>query len=356
MATLPKINKTRFDLEIISLYKGGVLEECFRKEGIPVWTPKASNRVMALIESAIHIFALSRKQKHAIYHFWLPEAYLVGGISAVIAGARKLIMSRRSLNHYQKKHPVLARLEKILHKKMRLILANSDAIGNQLVEEGIKKEKIFIIKNGIDLSLFTPTIFREEVRRSLQICEDTIMIICVANLIPYKGHADLLKATAIMQNDANINWKLICVGRDEGIQVDLEKLAMELGIYQKIIFLGERNDIPNLLHASDISILASHQEGFSNTIIESMALGVSTIATSVGGNVEAIKHGYTGLLTPAKNPSQLAMCIVELCKNSNLRMKIGKAALADALIHRSIDASILRYEEIYDRINFDGRI
>jgi len=135
------------------------------------------------------------------------------------------------------------------------------------------------------------------------------VVIVVANLIPYKGHAELIRAakqviTTIPES------RFLLVGEDRGILKDLENQVNAMGISERVMFLGQRNDIPQLLAASDLSVLASHEEGFSNVVLESMAAGLPVIATDVGGNREAVLDGVTGWLVPPGDPAAMAEKII----------------------------------------------
>ncbi|WP_416916210.1 MAG: glycosyltransferase [Roseicyclus sp.] len=347
---LPRLDRRRFDVEVITIYQGGALEEEFRAKGIRVTTPKAHRRIPAIIESTIRIIATMRRDRGAIFHFWLPEAYLLGGICGVLTGTKLMVMSRRSLNRYQERHPFLARLERVLHRHMGLILGNSEAIANELASEGVSSEKVKVITNGIDVVDLKPSKSRQTVRDELGIKNDTLLCICVANLIHYKGHADLLHALAIAQEQLGKNWCLICAGRDDGLGKKLSELATEYNLDKHVRLLGSRQDIPDLLNASDVSILPSHEEGFANAIIEAMAIGVPTIATNVGGNIEAIEDGVTGLLIPPKDPVQLAEAIVRLATDAPLRLAISEASKQDVLKRRGIASCTARYSEAYETL------
>jgi glycosyltransferase involved in cell wall biosynthesis len=111
------------------------------------------------------------------------------------------------------------------------------------------------------------------------------------------------------------NVLVLLVGEDRGIGDSLRQQASVLGIDSRVAFLGQRRDVPELLAASDLSVLASHEEGFSNVILESMAAGLPVVATDVGGNSEAIVDGETGWLVPPRNPALLAAKLVDLLKD-----------------------------------------
>lgn len=344
---LPRLDRRRFDVEVMTLYRGGALEETLRAQGIPVSTPRARRRFFALVESTFRLMAAMRRDRGATFHFWLPEAYLLGGLCGLLTGSRRLMMSRRSLNRYQQRHPFLARLERFLHGRMRVVLGNSDAIARELVAEGVPESRLRVIKNGLDLDRFVATRSRGEMRAALGIPEDALVFVSVANLIHYKGHGDLFDALAIARARIGENWRLLCVGRDDGLGADLDERARRLGIRDKVVFLGSRQDVPDLLQAADVSVLASHEEGFANAIIEAMAMGVPTIATAVGGNVEAIEDGVTGLLTPPRDPLRLAESLARLAGDADLRRALADAARKDVRTNRTLEACVARYEEAY---------
>ncbi|TVR05748.1 MAG: glycosyltransferase [Salinarimonadaceae bacterium] len=347
---LPRLDRSRFQIEVMTLYRDGALEETLRDQGVSVSTPRARFRLFAFVESTFRLLATMRRERSTTFHFWLPEAYLLGGLCGLIAGHRRLMMSRRSLNRYQMRHPLLARLERFLHRRMLLVLGNSDAIARELVVEGVPTDRVQVIKNGLDLEKFVPTFSREDMRSALGIRQDALVFVCVANLIHYKGHADLFAALALARDRIGENWRLLCVGRDDGLGAFLDERARALGIRDNIVFLGSRQDVPDLLQASDISVLASHEEGFANAIIEAMAIGLPTVATAVGGNVEAIEDGRTGLLTPARDPARLADALARLAADPALRLALGTAAREDVRAHRALEACVARYEEAYERV------
>jgi len=143
-------------------------------------------------------------------------------------------------------------------------------------------------------------------------------------LHPRKAHHILLNAAArVLQIYPHTVFLL--VGRDEGIQRELETLAETLNIRHALIFTGERQDIAELLQVIDVQVSSSLKEGLSNAILEGMAAGKPVIATNVGGNSELIIHEQTGLLVPRQEPQQLAEAIIKVLAQPELQEAFGKA-------------------------------
>ena len=141
---------------------------------------------------------------------------------------------------------------------------------------------------------------------------------------PYKGHVELVKAVS-RTVPVFPGTLFLLVGRDEGTLETCRTLARENGVEGSIRFLGSRTDIPDLLRASDLFVHPSHEEGFSNAILEAMAAGKAVVATNVGGVPEAVLAGETGLLVPARDPESLAEGILALLQDPEKTRTRGEA-------------------------------
>ena len=283
-----------------------------------------------------------------IAHFFLPHAFLAGSVAAAITQVPIRIMSRRCQNLYQTKHPRLARLEHRLHGSMTAVLGNSEHVLDELVHgEGVAPERAGLIHNGVDLARFSRAHDREAIRAALGIAPDATVIATLANLIPYKGHGDLLRALGRVRDQLPKPWHLLAMGRDDGALADLKNQAAALGLETNIHWLGSRRDVPELLQASDLGVLASHQEGFSNAVIESMAASLPMVVTNVGGNSEAVLHGLSGLVVPARNPARLGDAIAEIACDPERGKAMGEAGRIRAEQHFSLTACLDKYETMY---------
>lgn len=337
---------------------GGPLAEYLDRAEIPVFGPsmppwleklipspriKARIGVLMLMVSMMRVMVARRP---LVSHFFLPGAYLIGGLAAMLTGTCPRVMSRRSMNHYQKTYPMYARLERFLHPRMDRICGNSIAVIEQLISEGVRKEQLALLYNGIDLGLFDKVADINAVRSHLGIASDSLVLIVVANLIPYKGHEDLIQALGLVRDELPKPWVCLCVGRDDGILNHLQSRAYEVGVHNHLYWLGSRRDVPDLLAASDIGILCSHEEGFSNAILEGMAAGLPMLVTDVGGNAEAVVHGGTGWVVPSKNPQMLAEGILELVRHPQ-RNLMGQRSRQRVENLFTLDACVDNYVALY---------
>jgi glycosyltransferase involved in cell wall biosynthesis len=351
LAVLPKLAARGVPVELAVLHPGGALVDRMRAQGIVVYE---ANRRFGSASAFLWLVGLMRRRRPAIAHFFLPEAYLIGALAGLVADVPAMVMSRRSLNRYQLKRPTLARLERALHKRMALVSGNSDAVLAELGREGVTADRLRLIRNGIDLGPYDAMRPAAPVRAALGIATNALVLAMVANLIPYKGHADLIAALASRSADLPAGWRLLCIGRDTGIEADLRARAKVAGIDSNILWLGERSDVPDLLSASDIVVLASHEEGSPNAILEAMAARRPVIATDVGGNRELVTDGWNGILVPAADSVALGASLVSLAHDRFRMEAMGSAGRNLVGRNLGLDRCVEAYRALYDEAYLPG--
>jgi len=304
------------------------------------------DRLVPPLAAAV-LWRLIRRRRPDVIHLFMPAAYLLGGLCALLAGHPTIVVSRRNLNRYQRKYPVLAWLERRLHRRVRAALGNSRAVVAELAAEGVPPERLGLIYNGIEAEAFARLPPRDAVRARLGLGSGTLVLTAPANLRPYKGHADLLAALAHIADRLPPDWVLLCPGRDDGIGPALRELARTSGLADQVRWLGLRDDMAELLAASDVGILPSHEEGFSNSVLEGMAAGLTMVVTDVGGNAEAVEHGVSGWVVPPGDPAALAAAILELAHDAARRRRLGEAARRRVAAAFSLEECVARYRRLY---------
>lgn len=356
LRVLPRLRRRGLDISLFVLERGGKLEAAMTAAGVEVAGPvRRLPRRLHALRAGISLRHHLRHVRPDIAHFFLSEPYLIGSFAMSGLGGIRSVMSRRSLNAYQARHPLLARVERWLHGHTAVLLGNSSAVVAELRAECEEVEKIGLIHNGIEISAAVDVGTRQRVRERLRLPADSFVIAVNANLIPYKGHRDLFAALDLIKDKLSTPWRLLLIGRDQGIESELRSLAEESGFAGHVEWLGERSDAQALLAAADIAVLPSHEEGFSNSLIEAMCCGLPVIATSVGGNVDAVAHEATGLLTPVRDPQALAVALMRFYEDAGLRSRLGAAARARAVSNFSIDDCVARYVNLYRGWHSYGR-
>jgi glycosyltransferase involved in cell wall biosynthesis len=345
--------------EVFVFTKGGTLSNAFLEAGVPIhgatlppWASKLlkAERAaswVALLLSMMKLWLYYWRKRPQATHFFLPAAYIVGGLTSLLVPGMCRLMSRRSLNYYQAEHRLFTKIELWLHGKIDLACGNSKAVVAQLRAEGIPANKLRLIYNGLDFCSFRACRNRTEVRAEMNVGGRALMFVMIANLIPYKGHVDLIKAFELIRDHLPSEWICICVGRDSGIQDQLVTQVNSAGLRRNLRFVGSRNDVDDIMLAADIGILCSHEEGFSNAIIECMAAGLPMVVTDVGGNSEAVSDKSTGYVVPPHNPNELGQALLNLALNESLRTTFGTRGKARVKQMFSLASCVDSYMEMY---------
>jgi glycosyltransferase involved in cell wall biosynthesis len=236
---------------------------------------------------------------------------------------------------------------------LRNLVAHSITVSSDLEDHlvgkyGVRPGRVTIIPNGIDTSVFSGERDTGRLRMELGIGESDAVIGSVGRLTLQKGVEYLLKAFEMVL-ERNRAVKLVIVGEGE-LRGELESLALELGIRDRVVFTGIRQDIPDLLALFDVFALASLWEGQPITIMEAMAAGKPIAVTDVGGNAEILEHGRSGMIVPARDPETLAESLGILLDDRRAAEALGESARDYAEKNLSSAAMVEKYEAVYESI------
>lgn len=345
---LPELRRRGVDISLFVMERGGRLEPQLIATGVPVaGSQRRGSRIFNAVAAGWQLRKYVQQVRPDILHFFLAEPYLVGSLATWNAEIIRM-MSRRSLSVYQSRHRFLALLERRLHARTSVLLGNSTAVVEELIRESGSQRRVGLIHSGIDVPERPTAQQRSMVRQTLAIPSDAFVLLVVANLIRYKGHADLVGALALIKERLPQPWRLVLVGRDQGIGDQLREDARKTGLTDNLIWLNERTDPEGLIDAADVGVLTSHEEGFSNSLLECMAREIPVIATAVGGNIDAVVQGQSGLLVPVAAPAALAEGILELAQDPVLRARLGEGARRRVEELFSLSACATRYANLYE--------
>lgn len=288
---------------------------------------------------------LFRRTRPNIVHTRNPEAFFYGFLGAKLAGVRALIHSEHGRTFPDKWHRLW--VQQLFSRYTTAVFAVSEQLKRDLVREvGLPAPRIEVLYNGVDFSRCV-LIDRESVRRRLRADVNDIVIGSVGRLAPVKNYPLLLRAVQGLTATAGVIVVLVGDGPE---RTALMVMAQELGLGERVRFLGHRDDVFELLAAMDIFVLPSISEGMSNTLLEAMVAGVPVVASDIGGNPEIVRDGVDGLLFPTADETALRERLQRLCVDSHLRACLGKAGRERVLEGFSIEAMIARYERLYQRV------
>jgi len=226
------------------------------------------------------------------------------------------------------------------------VMCVSEALRESLVARiGFPRERIRVIKNGVELERFNLQVDRHALKTSLDIPPEAPVFGSIGRLVPVKDYATLIKAAKVVLAELPAAH-LIFVG-DGPLREELSALAQQLEIAPQVHFLNWRKDVPALMHILDVFVLSSISEGMSNSILEAMCSGTAVVATNVGGNPELVVNKETGLLVPAQDAQQMGRAILSLLLDAKRRRAMGAAGRRRIEEHFSLQVMVRNYEKMY---------
>lgn len=344
---LERLNKKRFRPFLICPSEGDLIEKA-KKLGVETAIIKMGTlKRLNFFYIPATVWKLKRfiKQKNIdLIHTDAPRQTFYTGIAARLA--RKPLIW-----HVRVSDPDEKFYDKFLFTLANKVIAVSKAVRKRLEEVAPGSNKIVVIYNGVDLTEFGHKPAEKEFKEEFGIEGDCALVGTMGQLHPRKGQDVFLRAAAQVSKLIP-NIKFIIVGnRNEEYRKKLEDLSKDLGIAEKAIFAGFREDIPRIMSSLDIFVLPStNLEGFSRVILEGMASRKPVIASRVGGNPEAVEDGTTGIIVPPEDPTQLAAAILELVKNEDKRSQMGEAGRKRAENLFSIEKNMAQVEKLYKEL------
>jgi glycosyltransferase involved in cell wall biosynthesis len=211
--------------------------------------------------------------------------------------------------------------DRFVLRKYARVVAVSDEVRMRLLKAGIRREKIHLVRNGIDLRPFDKVV---PSLREASASDRTLIVGLIGRLSVEKGIDIFLRAAARVVVECP-GAKFVVVG--EGPDRDkLELLIDELKIRENVSMLGRREDMASIYASLDVMVSSSRQEGMPMAILEGMASGLPLVATAVGEVPTVVMEDRTGVLVPPEDADSLAAGIVDLLQDSTKRLRLGAAA------------------------------
>ena len=329
MRTAEALDPGRIKLHIVHVHADGPLLERYRALGVPMrHLPLRTLLGAPFLRQGAVLARLLREWQVDVFHSHDIYGNIFGVPWARWAGVGAVVASRRWWDSTPRRSHRL--VNRVAYQFAHYVTANSETVGMLLRGEGVPSSRIRIVPNFVASSAFEPVTQAERAsaRATFGIPREALLLGCVARLEPVKDHASVLRAVAAVEGRFP-NVHLLLAG-DGSQRSSLEELASQLGIRDRVHFLGQQPQSPNLYHLCDIAVLLSRSEGFPNTLVEAMAAGRPIVATSIGGIPDAVENGVTGLLVPTANLAKAAETLAILLSDASARDRLGANAMARA--------------------------
>jgi glycosyltransferase involved in cell wall biosynthesis len=358
------LNRERFEVIPCALRQTGPLEEEMRAAGIdyrvlgihrrsiltgPLFATNLRCTIQALANTLSDLSI-------DIIHAHLTECTILAVLAAHRVGSVRVCGTAHSVVLSAKRGRLSPRgflfravAGRILSHTDRIIACSEEVMRALKLHMGVSSDRVLTIPNGVEENDLLNQASRSSLRHMLGIPEDRPIVVSVGRLSVEKGFPDLQDALASIQAQQR---PLTLIVGDGPKRAELESRTKAMGLDRDILFLGYRRDVPAVLAASDLFVLASHWEGLPLGLLEAMAAGLATVVTAVGGNPQVVAEGVSGLLVPAGDKQALGQAISALLQDPLRRERMGQAARQRFERHFSMKNFIRKHEHLYEEILF----
>jgi glycosyltransferase involved in cell wall biosynthesis len=298
----------------------------------PTRTPRA---VAELTLAALAVRRHARAVQADLVHANSIRAGLTAGMAARLGGPPAISHVRDCLPPGR----VSSLTRRLVSSMSAVVLANSRHTAARFAVDGTRAA-VLVAHSPIDLRQFDPArVDRIAARDRLGLAPSDVALGVIGQLTPWKGQDDAVRATAEVRR-VHPDVRLLLAGSAKFVSGAtrhdnlayvrrLEELVEQLGLREHVSFLGERDDVPELMRALDVLLVPSWEEPYGRAVVEAMAMGVPVIATEVGGPAEIIRDGE-GVLLPPRRPELWARELVPLIRDPQARAALGEAGRARA--------------------------
>lgn len=322
---------------IAAIDAGGALAQRFREIGCPVFDLGGGT-----IAAIRRLRQLLIQRRPALLNSHLFRAHLLAAMAL-----RKGDPVRWIATEHQADPRAWARkLFALAARKASLVTAVSESVRQQMLDDRLPPDRVVTIPNGIDLRPVDQA--QPLPRTSLGLRQTSQVVLMVGRLVPQKGVDVLLKAAASLADLwPRLHLLIAGDGRD---RLHLEMIAQRLLISKRVTFLGQRDDVPQLMKTADVIAMPSRWEGLPLAMLEAMAAGRAIVATSVEGHRDVLADGESALMVPPENPTALASAISRLLADPQLCRRLGQAAEARARRDYSAQRMASQYALLYEEM------
>ena len=285
-----------------------------------------------------------REEKFDLIHTHLSYANVLGCLAGLFAGIPVIATLHSTGHDPEQKSRLITRLEEVI---LRYFASRILAVGHTVAatfQDRLGSRAMDVIPNGVPAPVNLSPQARQQLRREIAGDENRVIIISIGRFVPAKGYEDMINAFAILhRRDPRPVLVIAGVGKlFEKIKCQISELQLE----NAVNCLGARNDVPQLLAASDIYASSSHWEGLPVALLEAMMAGLPTVATSVG-DIPKVVTPAMGIIVPPHEPACLAEALSDLVSTPEKARAMGAAARTRAMQEYSLDIWIKRLTSLY---------
>lgn len=339
---------------IISLTSIGTVGKRLLSDGFDVYV--LDLRGILGFMSLLRLWFLLRGIKPDVIQTWMYHADLIGSIIGRLSGVKNIIWNIRNTNIPQGRYSLTGLIilicSIISYFGPRKIICCAQSALRLHVALGYSKSKLIVIPNGYNINDINESeAERFNSRLLFDIPNNKVVIGMVGRFDSLKGYDIFVKAAGILAKDHPDTFLFMAAGHDVSDNNEqLNQMILDFAPHAKFKFLGERDDVPNVMQSIDVFCLASRSEGFPNVVAEAMLMQVPCVVTDVGDAKEIV--GTSGVVVPPENPLDLAVAINSVVSlDKSVRIELGQSARQRIKDNYSIESIASQYENLYQSLD-----
>ena len=338
------MDTNRFETTVISFGLGDEIKELFMQLNCRVFTFERKRQFDFALLRQVQDFI--RDEEIDIVMTTLFYADVIGALAGHKGGA-KGVFSWETISSPKWLVPHRFWAYRYAIRKADKVISVSKATADWLIKKRkVNPNKVMIIPYGVNLEKFNPKV-KTITRTDIGVNKEDMVIGQVSRLTEQKGHTYLIDAATRVVTEIP-NAKFVLVG-DGPLRSRLEDKVRARGLQDHFVFLGFRQDVPEILPLFDVFTLPSLYEGLPNVVLEAMACGLPVVATPVDGTKEAVVDERTGYLVPVGDTADLSHKLIKMCSNDALRLKLGLAGRGRVEDDFSLDGQVRKFEKLYEK-------
>jgi len=340
-----------WDVRVVSLTPPRAYVQELEAAGVPVISLGIKGKLPDP-RPAFRLARMIRTWRPEVVHSHMVHANLVARLVRLLAPVPVLICTAHSID--EKGRRGSGRLRKMAYRLTDPFCDLTTQVSRAGLERYVRiravpRHKIRYLPNGIDTERFRPDPeLRARLRQELRL-ETAFAWLAAGRFVVSKDYANMLQAFSRVAPERNEGC--LVIAGDGPLRPSMEQLASDLGVTERVKFLGTRRDIPALMNAADAYVISSAWEGMPMVLLEAAASGLPIVATDVGGNSEVVIDGKTGFLVPPKDPDALAQAMLRLMGlPPEERRRMGAVARQHIEANYSLDRVVDQWEALYTEL------
>jgi glycosyltransferase involved in cell wall biosynthesis len=316
------------DAQLLAV-RGGALAQRARDAGVPTIEVEPTRKrwraatALRLLLRAAPPDVVHANESHALTAAWLARAH-----------RRTTLVAARRLAYPIQQNPISLARYRAAHR----IFAISDFVAHSVIDSGIPAERVVVVREGIEIPPPLTAAKRLVARQTWNFADDEIVLGCIGYLLPEKGQELLVRALPAIC--AAVPRVRLLLAGDGPLRAQLESLALQLGIRDRIVFAGFVERIANVYAALDVFVFPSLAEPSGTSLLAAMAAALPVAAVARGGVPEYVEDNANGLLIPEPEPQFIASAVQRLIADANLRHRLSARARADIAERYSTDVMV----------------